>query len=52
MKQNKRVEKVQYGWKCPTCGLGNGPMALKCYHCPIEKFTVKNEVDFKNRSLE
>lgn len=27
------VSPARIGWKCPVCGTGNAPFALKCGHC-------------------
>ena len=43
------MNKNSIGWKCPVCGKGNSPFALKCGHCPnIEAgppWTDKNRID-------
>lgn len=31
---------VKTGWKCPVCGLGNAPAALKCGHCKPTEITI------------
>ena len=44
MKKNDTIDKKakKIGWICPVCGLGNAPMALKCYHCPQITYTNKD----------